>query len=175
VGIERARAGVGKGLCQRVEGSRRAVPDEFVGEIGQREAKVGLERPPHQRVHPIGGNNQVKAGKLVDRVDRPLEAADHPRCPRLALQELQKFEATDGRKADAVDDDPLTTMHKRDVTPGFHMWRNQIDRARVVLAQEFQRPFREDNAEAPRGVGRILLEELDPVARVSCLPQRGEI
>ena len=48
---------------------------------------------------------------------------------------------------------------ERDVAPRLHMRRDEVDGLGVVIAQEFERPVREDDAEAPGGVGGVLLEE----------------
>ena len=66
----------------------------------------------------------------------------------------------------AVDGNGGAAMHDGDVVPRLHARGDEIDRFGIVLAQELQRAVREDDAEAPGRIGRILLEEANVVARM---------
>ena len=68
---------------------------------------------------------------------------------------------------------PPTT--ERHVAPGFHTRHDRGIGLRVVVAQEFQRAVGKHDAEAERGVGRILLENGDVGVRIAALEQVGEI
>src|SRR5262249_49442720 len=91
------------------------------------------------------------------------------------LQPLHHRTPANRRKSNAVDNNPVATMHKRDVAPTFHARGHEFDRRRVVLAQKFHGPVRKDDSEAPSRASWVLLEQLDLVGRMPPLPYRAEI
>jgi hypothetical protein len=66
-------------------------------------------------------------------------------------------------------------MNELDVAPGFHMRHDRLDCVGIVLTHEIESALGEDHAEAESGVGGVLLEELDLIARVTRLPQISEV
>ena len=62
-----------------------------------------------------------------------------------------------------------------DVVPALHPRRDGVDGVGIVGAQKFQRLLGKHHAKPPRGIGGILLEQIDARVRVTLLPQIGEI
>ena len=66
-------------------------------------------------------------------------------------------------------------MDELDIAPSLHMRHDRVDRIGIVLTHEVERALGKDHAEAERGVGCILLEELELGARMPRFPEIGEI
>ncbi|MGY4354162.1 hypothetical protein ACVW0J_000655 [Bradyrhizobium sp. i1.7.7] len=175
MGIEGAAVRLHEGLRQRVEAFRGPVPDELVGGVGQRRAEIALIGAPHQRIQPVGRDDQVVAVELVDGVDLRVEARRDAGVERALLEELQELQPADRGEADAVDGDAVAVKVQRDVLPALHMRRDRIDRFGVVGAQEFQGLIGEHDAKAPGRVGRVLFEQVDLILGMTLLPEIGEI
>ena len=141
----------------------------------QRETKFALERAPHQRVDAVGGDDQVLLPQLIQRRQLRAEPQIDAGLAGALLQEPQQLQPADRREADPVDHHPLAQMHDGDVAPPLHVRRDRRDGLGVVVAQELERLVGEHDAEAPGGVGGVLLDEAHLVAGMAPLPQRREV
>ena len=173
--VESAEIGLDKGLRQRLEPFRRAVPREFVGGVRHRGAEIALERAAHQRVEAIRRDDQIIARQLIHRRDQRVVARRDTDGADALLQNAEQIEPADRGKPDAVDLDALAAQIERDVVPALHPRRDGVDRFRIVGAQKFERLLGEHHAKPPRGAGGILLEQIDPRVRMTLLPQISEI
>ena len=173
--VEGAEIGRDKRLRQRLERLCGAVPGELVGRMRDRRAELAFEAAAHQRVQPVGRDDQVVAGELIHRLDHGVEPRRDADGADALLQDGQQREPADRGEADAVDLDALAAQIERDVVPALHPGRDRIDRLGIVGAQEFQRLLGEHHAKAPGGAGGVLLEQLDLGVRVTPLPEIGEI
>ena len=173
--VERSEIGLHEGLRQRGKTLAGAVPGELVGRMRDRGAEFLLETAAHQRVQPVGGDDQVVAPEFVERLDDGVVSRRDAGGADALLQDRQQFEPADRGEADAVDLDALAAQIERDVLPAFHPRRDRIDRLGIVGAQEFQRLFGEHDAKAPGRALGVLFEQVDLGVGMTPLPEIGEV
>ena len=175
VRVEAAEVGLDEALRQGLETPRRAVPGELVAGVGQRAAEIALEAAAHQRVEAVGGDDEVVAVELIQRLHLGAVTRLDADGVRARLQQVQQCKPADRGEANAVDLDPLATQVQRDVGPALHVRRDRVHRLRIIGAQEFQRLVREHHAKAPGDAGGVLLEQVDLRLGVAPLPEIGEV
>jgi hypothetical protein len=175
MGVERSEIGLHESLRQRGKAFAGAIPCELVGRVRNRGAEFLLKAAAHQRVQPVGGNDQVISPEFVERLDRGVIPRRDACCAHALLQDGQQLEPADRGEADAVDLDALAMQIERDVLPALHPGRDGVDGFRVVGAQKFQRLFGEHHAEPPGRAFGVLLEQVDVCVRVTPLPEIGEV
>ena len=142
VGVEGAELVGDERLRQRVEGLGRAVPGELAPGMLQRETEFALERPPHQRVDAVGGDDQVLLPQLIQRRQLRAEPQIDAGLAGALLQEPQQLQPADRREADPVDHHPLAHDAR---------WRC---RATPACAARSPRPSRDRRRAGTRAPGR---------------------
>ena len=175
MGVERSQIGLHKSLRQRGKALAGAIPGEFVGRVRNRGAKFLLKAAAHQRVQPVGGDDQVVSPEFVQRLDRGVVPRVDACRAHALLQDGQEFEPADRGEADAVDLDALPMQIERDVLPALHPRRDGVDRLGIVGAQKFQRLFGEHHAKPPGRAFGVLFEQVDMRVRMTPLPEIGEV
>ena len=138
-------------------------------------AEGGLKTAAHQRVQPVGGDDQIVSLEFVHRLDRRAVSGRNACRVHALLQDGQEFEPADRGEADAVDFDALPAQVQRDVLPALHPRRDGVHGIGIVGAQKFQRLLGEHHAEAPGRAFGVLLEQIDLRVRVTPLPEIGEV
>jgi hypothetical protein len=156
VRVEKAGVVLHEGLRERVERFRRAEPGEFVAE--RRDSRAEIRRLADRRIGAVGGDDQIVILRVF-RADVFFEFNGHPRLFQPAAQQLQEFQAPDRRETDAVDHYRRAAQHHGDVGPCFHRRGDALVGLGIVRAQEFERAFREHDAEAEGGIARVLLDD----------------
>src|SRR5207247_2183213 len=110
-----------EGLCEGVETLGGSEPAELVGEIPYSGAERVAVRAPHERVDPVGGDDQVVALQFVFRTECFREFWNDVDTCKLLLQELQEFQPADRGEADAVDAHRGAAVRDHQVGPYFHL------------------------------------------------------
>src|SRR5262245_60985283 len=153
-------------LAQRLEGTRRAVPDEAVGQELDARAERRLGQASHNRVDTVGADDQVVPGQLGFGGHGAPVFGDDPDRRQPMLQQLQQRQPADCREPDAVDDHALAAVEQREIGPSLQRRSNQTMGLLVVVAQEVERTIGEDDAEAESRIGVVLLDDPDVVPRL---------
>src|SRR5207248_8555379 len=139
---------------------------------------VTESRPNRRAQVPIRAGatyDEIRPIEFIDTLDLALILGFDSDGARPALQDTKQIEPADGRKADAVDQDPFAAVDDRDVLPGLEKRRDRRIGLGIIVPQELQRPIREHHAESKRRTRRILLDDTDLSAGKAALQQITEI
>src|SRR6478752_315397 len=150
--VKKSKLGLNESLGQGLETLAGAEPRKAVGMKTRGGAEFRLVAAAYQRIDPIGSDDQVDAGEFVKASDNaPIDRRDAGRT-RPRLQQLEEPQAANGCEADTVNDDTLAPVDDGDVVPRLHMWCDRSVGFLIVLAQNFQCPIGEHDAEPKSGV-----------------------
>ena len=134
-----------------------------VGVQGRREGL--LLRAPHERVDPIGADEQVGLRQRAEVVHVLLEAQLDAQLARPPLEDAEQLGAPDGGEAVAVGADHLAAEVHVDGGPVRPRAGDGGEGRLVRVPQAAERLLGEHDAEAERGVGRVALDDDHLVAR----------
>ena len=174
VGADDAVFGFAKEIVELAHRPGRAHPAEAVRFQHHRRLERVAESLADARIDAVGGNDDVRRGKLA-RVDRFAEAQHDALLATPLLQDAQQRHARDPGKPVAGATDLHALLMHRDVVPVAELGPDAVKRATVARQELAQRLVGEHHAEAERVVGPVLLDDLDVPIAPAFLGQQGEI
>src|SRR5437763_10900428 len=175
VGIAVAERRGAERLGQGVKALPRAEPGEMIAAMRYLGAELPRKRLAQGRIRAVRTDDEIRRIEFIDALDLALILGFDSDGARPALQDTKQIEPADGRKADAVDQDPFAAVDDRDVLPGLEKRRDRRIGLGIIVPQELQRPIREHHAESKRRTRRILLDDTDLSAGKAALQQITEI